>query len=247
MSRSRPERIFEEAADLVRWLDSDSRRRARRRRRQRRRRTFKKILKTWAWMVFATCLVVGGMISTGHLLGPRGVEGLLALPVVLVAVWGAILYASFGRRKAALLPQALVQSDLAQLPARTEEWLDDQRRALPAAAQSQLDTIVSKLELLAPQLQKLDPQTPAAVEVRRLLGEELPELVRGYQKVPSTLQRQPLYGGPSPDRQLIDGLSTIEQEIGRMHTRLATDDLHALATQQRYLESKYKTDDDDKP
>jgi hypothetical protein len=240
---ARRERIFEEAADLVRWRASDSRRLARRRRRQRRRRTFKKIVWTGAWLMLATLVIVGGMIAAGLLFGPRGYEGVFALPPVLLAVWAAIVYASFGRRKAAILPQTIVQSDLAQLPARTGEWLDDQRRALPAAAQSQLDTIVSKLEALAPQLEKLDPKTPAALELRRLLGEELPELVRGYQKVPAALQRQPLYGGPSPDGQLVAGLSTIQEEIGRMQARLATDDLHALATQKRYLETKYKGDD----
>jgi hypothetical protein len=240
---SRHDRIFEEAADLVRWMASDSRRLARRRRRQRRHRTFKKIVRTGAWLMLATLVIVGGMIAAGLLFGPRGYEGVFALPPLLLVVWAGIVYASFGRRRAAILPQTIVQADLAQLPARTGEWLDDQRRALPVAAQSQLDTIVNKLEALAPQLAKLDPQTPAAVEVRRLLAEELPELVRGYQKVPAALQRQPLYGGPSPDRQLVEGLSTIQEEIGRMHARLAADDLHALATQKRYLEIKYKGDD----
>ena len=243
MSR-RPERIFDEAADLVRWMARDSRRRYRRKRRQRRHRTFKKVLQTAAWLTLSTLLIVGGMITGGILLGPRGIEGLVALPLVLLMTWAAILYASFGRRKAVMLPQQIVESDLAKLPARTEEWLDSQRRLLPAEAQSQLDTLVSKLDALTPQLQKLDPKTPAAVDVRRLIGEELPELVRGYQKVPAALQKQPLYGGPSPDRQLVEGLSTIEEEIGRMHQRLAQDDLHALATQKRYLEIKYKGDDE---
>jgi hypothetical protein len=94
-------------------------------------------------------------------------------------------------------------------------------------------------------LAALDPQTVPAADFRRLVGEELPELIRGYQKVPRALQSQPLHGGPSPDRQLVAGLATIDEEIGRMHTRLATDDLHALATQQRFLESKYKRDDDE--
>ncbi len=78
--------------------------------------------------------------------------------------------------------------------------------------------------------------------MRRLLAEELPELVRGYQKVPRALRGQPLHGGHSPDRHVIEGLATIDEEIGRMQARLAADDVRALATQQRYLEIKYKGD-----
>jgi len=188
--------------------------------------------------MFATFVIVAGMIAGGWLLGPRGVEGLFALPIALLATWASILYASFGRRVA--LPKPHVKLDLAQLPSRTEEWLDQQRRALPSPALRALDSMAQQLEALTPQLQALDPQTPAAFEIRRLLGEELPELVRGYRKVPAALQRQPLHGGPSPDQRLVEGLATIAEEIGRMHARLAADDLNALATQQRYLEVKYK-------
>jgi hypothetical protein len=66
--------------------------------------------------------------------------------------------------------------------------------------------------------------------------------VNVYQKVPRALQQQPLHGGPSPDRQLVEGLTTVEEAIGRIHERLAADDMRALATQQRYLEIKYKGD-----
>ncbi|MET0388326.1 MAG: hypothetical protein ABW321_20305, partial [Polyangiales bacterium] len=73
---------------------------------------------------------------------------------------------------------------------------------------------------------------------------ELPELVRGYRKLPRELQRQALHGGSSPERQLIEGLSTIDEQIGRMQEQLAADDMQALAVHQRYLELKYKREDD---
>jgi hypothetical protein len=41
----------------------------------------------------------------------------------------------------------------------------------------------------------------------------------------------------------VEGLTTIDVAIDRLHARLAADDLRALATQQRYLEMKYKDDD----
>jgi hypothetical protein len=237
---STPERILEQTTELVRRVSVSARQRAKRRR-KRRRRAFVKLVKTAVWMAAATIAIVVAMIASGSLLGPLGVEGVIATPIAILAAWTAIAYWQWGRRSKAT-PQLIVTADLAQLPARTEEWLEQQRRTLPAAAQQQLDAIAPRLEALALQLQTLDPQKPAAIEVRRLLGEELPELIRGYQKVPRSLQRQPLHGGPSPDRRLVEGLTTIDEEIGRMHARLAEDDLHALATQQRYLEIKYKGD-----
>src|SRR3546814_6149528 len=48
----------------------------------------------------------------------------------------------------------------------------------------------SRLETLAPQLQSLDQNEPAALEVRRLLSDHLPELVTGYQSIPEPLRRQ---------------------------------------------------------
>jgi hypothetical protein len=200
---------------------------------------FVKIAKTAVLLWFATAVIVVGMIAFGFLLGPRAIEGLIATPLALVLSWAAILYWSLSSSTS---PKAIAKTDVAQLPARTEEWLEGQRRTLPADARDPLDAIGLRLEALTPQLQTLDPQRPEALEIRRLLAEELPELVSGYQKVPRALQQQPLHGGPSPDRQLVEGLTTVEQAIARIHERLAADDIHALATQQRYLDLKYKRD-----
>ena len=74
--------------------------------------------------------------------------------------------------------------------------------------------------------------------VRRLVGEELPELIRGYQRVPQQLRRQ------GPDAQLVEGLRVVEGEIARMTEQLASGDLDKLATQGKYLELKYRGVDD---
>jgi hypothetical protein len=68
--------------------------------------------------------------------------------------------------------------------------------------------------------------------------------VNGYQKVPRALAQQASDRGPSPDRQLLEGLSTIKDQLGRLHERMAANELHALATHHRYLELKYKDDAD---
>jgi hypothetical protein len=105
-----------------------------------------------------------------------------------------------------------------------------------------VDSILLRLETLTPQLAALPADSQAAHELKRLLSEELPELVSGYQRVPRALKGKPTLGGQTPDRQLVEGLATIDEQIEQMHARLAADDLRALATQQRYLELKYKGD-----
>lgn len=234
------ERFIEEMSDLVRGLFAETPQQAKRRRRKINK--FKKLLKVVIALIVTGIVIPILMITGGFFLGPKGYEGVLITPLAVITTWAAILFLAYRRPRASAPIAALAPSDLPQLPARTEEWIEFQRSSLPFAAQQRLDNITLKLEALTPQLRALDPQTPGAVEARRLLGEELPELVRGYQKVPETLQRQPLHGGPSPERRLIEGLATIDEEIARLHERLAAEDLNALATQQRYLEIKYKRD-----
>src|SRR3546814_1724584 len=86
--------------------------------------------------------------------------------------------------------EKLADADLKSLPLQTEIWLESQRKALPAPAIKLIDSIGVRLETLAPQLQSLDQNEPAALEVRRLLSDHLPELVTGYQSIPEPLRRQ---------------------------------------------------------
>jgi hypothetical protein len=226
-----------QAVDLARRSLTDARGRHRRRR-KRRRRTIFKLLKTGLWMMIATFVLVPLMVAGGFFYG--ALRGLVSAPLILIAAWSAIAWWMFGRRPPP--PKMTVDADLARLPERTEEWIDRQRALLPAEALGSLESLSAQLESLTPQLEGLDPQQPAAVELRRLLADELPELVRGYQRVPRKLQRAPSLGGSSPERQLIDGLATIDQQLARIHERLAAEDLRALATHNRYLELKYKGD-----
>lgn len=240
---STPERIFEEAAQIVRSFTKDERRMARLKRKRRR---FRRVLRAILAMVIAPFIIIPVMIASGLLLGPRGYEGMIAAPLAVLFTWGVILWWALARRRAAPPPSKVaVRADLPQLPAQTEQWLEDQRNGLPWAAQKQLDSLTMRIESLTPQLKALDPGTPSAAEVRRLLAEELPELVRSYHKVPRALAQKPLYGGPSPERQLLEGLETIDKQVARMHEQLATEDLHALATHQRYLDMKYNRKDDE--
>lgn len=230
------ERLVEDLVKLVGTPPDDLREQAKRGSRK-----FIKLLKMAGLMLAALIVIPIVMISTGFLLGPRGVEGIFAAPLAVFAAWAVILYWGLRRPRA---PRLAASTNLAQLPAQTESWLDHQRTTLPGAAQASVDGITRKLKAIQPQLLALPPGTPLELETRRLIGQELPELVTGYQKLPRELQRQPLHGGATPERRLLEGLATIDDEIGRLQAKLAADDLHALATQQRYLEMKYKRNDE---
>jgi hypothetical protein len=240
------EKHLDHAAELIRMLSAppEDWRRARRRHRERRRRgrsLIGRLFKAWLRMALAAIAIVVVMLATRRLLGPLGSEGMIVTPLLVLGSWIAILYATVFR-KPALPPPASTQTNLALLPSQTDEWLDAQRAALPAEAQGRLDSITQRLESLVPQVQGLDPQQPRAAELRGLLAEELPELVRSYQRIPRALRSQPLHEGPSPERRLLEGLATVDEQLARVHEELAQSDLHALATQQRYLELKYKRD-----
>jgi hypothetical protein len=232
------DRIFEQATALVRQLSEEAQQRSRRKQ-KRVRRLLKRIVTLLGLLAISTFVIVVTMLSTGLLFGPRGMEGWLALPLILLTVWSSILY--FGLRSKPA-PRVLPSADIKQLPTRTEAWLEEQRWALPAPAQASLTNILQRLEALTPQVEKLDPQSPKAFELKRLIAEELPELVEGYQKVPRALRSRPSHGGPSPDRNVIDGLATIDEQMAQLEAQISEQHLRALATQQRYLELKYKKD-----
>ena len=134
--------------------------------------------------------------------------------------------------------ESLRQTDLATLAGKTEMWLESQRPALPAPAINLMQDIGLRLDQLAPQLQTLDDNDPAAREVRKLVGEHLPELINGYKRIPETLKRKE-HGGKTPEQQLVDGLKLIDREIEMMTGQISRGELDKLATRGRYLELKY--------
>ena len=98
-----------------------------------------------------------------------------------------------------------------------------------------------RLDQLAPQLQTLDDNDPAAREVRKLVGEHLPELINGYKRIPDSLKRKE-HGGKTPEQQLVDGLKLIDREIETMTGQISRGELDKLAVRGRYLELKYDTE-----
>lgn len=185
----------------------------------------------------AGAIVIGAMVLGWFI--PLGMGGALLVMAALIA---ATLFFGLMPTSREVTPENFGDVSLASLPIQTEEWLDRQRPSLPGAAMPLVDTIGVKLETLAGQLRTLNEAEPAAAEVRKLVGEQLPELIKGYQRVPDNLRGVDRFG-QSPDKQLVEGLALIDQEIAQMSAQLAQGDLDALATRGRYLQIRYRGDD----
>ncbi len=182
----------------------------------------------------AFAIIIAAMVAGWFM--PLGTSGVM---IVLGLLLVTTLFFALLPGERAVSPDKLADTALTALPLKTEIWLENQRKALPAPAVSLVDSIGVKLETLAPQFERLGEQDPAAHEIRKLLADHLPELVTGYQSIPAPLRREER-NGRVPEKQLIEGLSVIDAEIGRMSEQLASGDLDKLATQNRFLELKYQ-------
>jgi hypothetical protein len=184
-------------------------------------------------------------VAIGALLVAAGIVGAI---IDGIGFWGVMVTGLLGAAAAYVLmrypdmpmptAETLRQTDLGTLAGKTEIWLEAQRPALPAPAIPVVQNIGLRLDALAPQLQTLDDATPASREVRKLVGEHLPELINGYKRIPETLRRQD-NGGKTPEEQLVDGLKRIDREIETMTGQIARGELDKLATRERYLELRY--------
>ena len=207
-------------------------------RERKRRRQF--LLKKLGRVVVAGGALLVGLALFGLLVQPLGATGVMLAAGLFILISAFLL--NFPRYPAAN-EAALAQTDIRLLPAQTEIWMAQQRKALPAPAAHAFESIALRLETLGPQLQTIDPREPVAVEARKILSEHLTELVSGYRRVPETLRRERQPSGKTPDEQLTDGLKLIDSELDEVTRNIAAGDLHKLATQDKFLELKYRGTD----
>lgn len=170
---------------------------------------------------------------------PLGLFGALA---VMIALLAATLILAVWPAERPVAAESLRTADLLALPRQTGRWLEAQRPALPAPAITLVDRIGQRLSILEPQLAALPADAPAGEEVRKLVGEQLPDFIRDYQRVPAPL-RTVARDGRTPDAQLVDGLKLIDRQIGAVSESLAQGDLDSLATRERFLQIKYQGDE----
>lgn len=188
-------------------------------------------------IVLAVLAVLFAAGMAGIILDGIGLSGIL-LTLVSMAV-AVMVFARYPRMK---LPRRAdidpASTDVRQLVGRTELWLESQRRALPPPAIKLVDHIGLQLDALGLQLEDVDPAHPAAREVRKLVGEHLPDIVDGYRRIPEHLRYED-HAGSTPTAQLLDSLHTISGEIDSVTRQLASGAIDSLAIKTRYLGYKY--------
>jgi len=205
--------------------------------RQARRRQWQYRLRRLRRAVLAVAMIaIAAIVASIGLGGLPDNFWLLSMMLAFVTFCVLAIYPATPRPKA----EDLADADLTELAACAELWLEGKRAALPPPALDAVDLIGVRLEQLAPQLETLEPSSPAAREVRKLLSEHLPALVNSYTRIPASLRSQE-HAGATPAAQVADGLHVIAGEIESMSLNLSRNDLDALAVRGRFLESKYVT------
>lgn len=185
-------------------------------------------------LVLAALWIASGLIGT--VISGIGFMGVMALIVASVAA--VIVLGQYPRMRVPQRADLTKVADARQLVGRTELWLEAQRPALPAPAADMVGKIGVQLDALGMQLDGIDPDHPAAREVRALVGQSLPEMVDSYQRIPRHLRAEER-AGATPDAQLTGGLAKISDEIDRVTRQLAEGSLDDLAVKTRYLDYKY--------
>jgi len=181
--------------------------------------------------------VVGVLIAAGiagAILNGIGFWGVMLTVLTLAAVIGVV-----SARKVKIPKRAeLTKGDVREMVGKTELWLEHQRLALPPPAAKIVEDMGVQLDSLGLQLETIDQTHPAAQEVRKLVGDILPETVDSYRKIPAHLRTEK-NAGSSPDEQVTESLGKISKEIDSVTRQLAEGSLDDLAIKSRYLEYRY--------
>lgn len=189
-----------------------------------------------------TIWVASGIV--GAFVNGIGILGVVA--VIVACVVAIALFSSFPRLKTPTRADITRGGDVRQLVGRTELWLEAQRPALPPPAVTLVDQLGVQLDGLGRQLEGLDQNHPKAREVRSLIGEQLPEMIDSYRRIPARMRSEPR-AGSTPDEQLTQSLKTISGEIDSITRQLAEGSLDDLAIKHRYLDYKFGTGADAAP
>lgn len=183
--------------------------------------------------VFAIWVGAGVLGAIVEGIGILGIAALLVATIVAVAV-----FAQFPRLRTPTRADITRGGDVKQLVGRTELWLEAQRPALPPPAVTLVDQLGVQLDGLGRQLEGLDQNHPKAREVRSLIGEQLPEMIDSYRRIPLQMRKEQR-AGSTPDEQLTQSLRTISGEIDSITRQLAEGSLDDLAIKHRFLDTKF--------
>jgi hypothetical protein len=185
--------------------------------------------------------LIGGA-SGAAILGVGALVAPVAVPVLAAAGGSALVLAVgslFRPSRRGASGDDFSPAELAELPGDSEDWLLEQRETLPLDCRPQLDRIFQRLGDLQPHLAALAPQSTAAWEARRLLGDHLPRLILAYEAIPVSVREE--------DRdvraRLCAGLETVADALDQLCREICRNPLMTFETQGRFLETRYRGED----
>ncbi len=76
------------------------------------------------------------------------------------------------------------------------------------------------------------------------MGKHLPDLIERYEHVPAQYRDERDGEGLTVDERLASGLDAARSALDEIGAKLARDDLSAFETQGRFIESRYKGNDE---
>ncbi len=170
-------------------------------------------------------------------LKPIGIFGFL-LALIATVVVAAVLIASGGRQVVSA-PAPSADLPNGAMVDRFDSYLVRVRRALPAAAQAQVDAISAVLPALKQTLERVDTLDPSAQDARRLMSIHLPGLIDHYANVPVAYRKEQDGEGKTVDERLVESLAAARTALAEVSEQLARKDMAAFETQGRFIKSRY--------
>jgi hypothetical protein len=173
------------------------------------------------------------------LIMPIGMFGFLAAVGLAIGIAALLAFTPSEERSAKAPSTDLPNGEMVQ---RFDSYLYRTRRALPAAAQAEIDAISSALPSLRQSLDRLKTLDPDAQDARRLMSVHLPGLIDRYLNVPAAYRSEQDGEGKTVDERLVEGLAAGRTAIDEISKKLARVDMAAFETQGRFIKSRYGDD-----
>ena len=175
-------------------------------------------------------------ILFGVFVAPIGMFGFLAAVGLAIGVAALLAFTPSQERTLAAPATDLPNGEMVQ---RFDSYLYRSRRALPPAAQEQIDAISSLLPSLRQTLERVETLDPNAQDARRLMSIHLPGLIDRYYKVPAAYRQEQDGEGKTVDERLVEGLAAGRAALSEISEQLARADMAAFETQGRFIQSRY--------
>jgi hypothetical protein len=173
------------------------------------------------------------------LIMPIGMFGFLAAVGLAIGIAALLAFMPSAEWSAAAPATDLPNAEMVQ---RFDSYLYRTRAALPAPAQAEVDQLSAVLPSLKQTLARVDAFDPNAQDARRLMSIHLPGLIERYSHVPAAYRSEQDGEGKSADERLVEALAASRGALGEISEKLARDDLAALETQSRFIQSRYSDD-----